>query len=330
MTSMKNVQSFFTVAFLSEMWERLVSQYNTCVVEGVHYILGKYDEGITFEEIKRYAHAPDGKRGTAWKFTPIFDFDDDQGFWKSVILPEIRHERQRQDILNLVAARVKPTNERYRKGEERAGGLDEKPKGPYPAGPNLTALERKMGLAHRPLDKHGKILCYNFSAHSGCAKGEACAFSHTQRTKPEGLRWAVKFDLARRGGHLSDKRIDAPMVEGYVLALRNQNAASWKKTIEESKGAVGRKDVSLSWMVHCQPRLEKNGVVEKEGGNKSRTEGEGGKKGESYCETESLHVPVSSGYGDDATFWLPKRRGKQGQRGMLVGGSKICGKRHRK
>ena len=76
-------------------------QYNDCVVAGVHYILGKYDEGATFEEIKMYALDPGGQKGEAWKFTPIFDFDREHGFWRSVILPEIRQERQRHDIINL-------------------------------------------------------------------------------------------------------------------------------------------------------------------------------------------------------------------------------------
>ena len=81
---------FPTVAFLIEMWERAISQQNACVVEGIHFVLAKYDECITFDKIKMYALAPDGKVGTAWKFTPIFDFGEDCGFWKSVIIPEIR------------------------------------------------------------------------------------------------------------------------------------------------------------------------------------------------------------------------------------------------
>ena len=103
---------FFTASFLSETWERMVHQYNACVSEGVHYILGMYDEGITFEKVRRYALAPNSKNQTAWQFTPIFDFDHPDGFWRSVILVEIYQERQRQDINSLVAARGKPIGER--------------------------------------------------------------------------------------------------------------------------------------------------------------------------------------------------------------------------
>ena len=97
-----------------------------------------------WKKIRRYALAPDGQGGTAWKFTPIFDFDDSQGYWQSVILPEIKQERQRQDILSLVAARGKPAVEKGRRNGERTGGGEERPKTMYPVGQNLTAMERKI------------------------------------------------------------------------------------------------------------------------------------------------------------------------------------------
>ena len=62
---------------------------------------------------------------------------------------------KRQDILNLVAARVRPVYDRSKKTDERVGIAEEKPMGLYPAVPNLAAMERKLGLPHRPLDKKG-------------------------------------------------------------------------------------------------------------------------------------------------------------------------------
>ena len=144
-------------------------QYNACVAEGVHYILGKYDEGITFEKARRYALAPNSKNQTALRFTPIFDFNRPGGFWRSVVLAEIHQERKRQDINSLVAARGKPTYDRRRPEAGRMGGDEEKPKSIYPTGPNLTAVEKKSGYSHKPLGKNGVALCYNFSAHSGCS-----------------------------------------------------------------------------------------------------------------------------------------------------------------
>ena len=95
---------------------------SVCVSEGAHYILGRYDEGVTLEKIRRYALAPHGVGGAAWSFTPIFDFDAESGFWKSVILPEIEQERRRQDIRNLVASRGKLGIGRTKRNGGRLGG----------------------------------------------------------------------------------------------------------------------------------------------------------------------------------------------------------------
>ena len=193
-------------------------------------------------KIRRYALEPDGQGGDAWKFTPIFDFDGENGFRKSAILPEIKQERQRQDIQSLVAAREKPVYDRNRRNGERAGGDEERPKLLYPIGPHLAATERKIGYAHKPLGKKGRVLCYNFIAHSGCGKGDQRSFSHMQRIKPEGLRWAAQYDLARRGGLVSGKRIESNAAEGFLLALRSRNTSELGKSIEESRGSVCRRE----------------------------------------------------------------------------------------
>ena len=113
---------FFTLSLISEMWERMTYQYTSCVTGGIHYFLAKYDEGITFAKIKRYALVPDGSGGTAWRFAPIFDFNIDDGFWGSVIIHEIRQERQLQDIRNLVAERSRTPRGKNRKSGDRVGG----------------------------------------------------------------------------------------------------------------------------------------------------------------------------------------------------------------
>lgn len=75
-------------------------------------------------------------------------------------------KKERRDILNLVAARETPVNERQRRNGERACGMDGSPENPYRTGPNLTVIGRRMGAAHRPLDKNGGITRYNFNAQS--------------------------------------------------------------------------------------------------------------------------------------------------------------------
>ena len=230
----------------------MVPQYCVCATEGIHQILGRYDGWIALGKIRMYELAPSSDGCTSWRPTPIFDFDDDEGgFWRSVIIPEINQETKRQDILTLVAAREKP-QDRNRRNAERQGGTeernpnDDKPKAMYALGPNLTMVERKLGYARKPLDKRGDPLCYNFSTHAGCAKGDYCSFSHAQRIRPEGLHWAIQYDLTRRGGLLPSKRIETNAVEGYLQALRNQNAADVKKSVEGSRNNIGKKTEHLS------------------------------------------------------------------------------------
>ena len=60
----------------------------------------------------------------------IFDFGDDDGFWESVILPELQQDRRREDILTLVEARsigaTKPdVMGKKKKPAERTGGSGE-------------------------------------------------------------------------------------------------------------------------------------------------------------------------------------------------------------
>ena len=57
---------YFAASFLAEMWERAVCQYCTCVAEGIYHIIGRYEEGVTLEKIRRYALSPSSDGGTAW------------------------------------------------------------------------------------------------------------------------------------------------------------------------------------------------------------------------------------------------------------------------
>ena len=185
---------------------------------------------------------PDANNQTAWKFTPIFDFDDANGFWQSVVLVGIHQERKRKDINSLVAARGKGLFDRKKRGGDRVGGEEEeKVKNSYPTGPNLADVERKSGFSHKSLGKNGIALCCNFSAHSGCSRGGYCGFSHAQRIKPDGLRRAAQYDLARRGGLMSQKRLVAGSVEGFIQALRTKHAAEAKQPIDEGRMKAGGK-----------------------------------------------------------------------------------------
>ena len=47
-----------TSTFIAETWARMTFQYNICVAEGVRYIIGQYDDGITFGKLRRSALTP--------------------------------------------------------------------------------------------------------------------------------------------------------------------------------------------------------------------------------------------------------------------------------
>ena len=101
-------------------------------------------------------------------------------------------------------------------------------------------MEKKIGYAHRPLDREWKVLRYGLSSHSGCTRKESCPFPHSPRIKPGGLRWAAEYEIARRGGLTSSKRIEPQAVEGYLQALRERNSADIKKMVAEGNTGTGR------------------------------------------------------------------------------------------
>ena len=274
---------FFTAAFVDEIWERMTYQYNMCVAEGIHYILGQYDDGVTFEEIKRFVLSPNSSGSTAWTFTPAFDFESPEGFWQMAALPEVQQERQRQDIQSLVAARAKgapqiPGWGKKKLEEERSGRHDrnyynwqnrqggEIPKPTYPTVPPLSSMEKKMGYAHRPLGKDGEVLRYGLSPHAGCAREENCPFSHVSLIKPDGSHWASEYEIARRGGLTSSKRIEHQAVEGYLQDLRERNSAEIKRMISEGKTGTGRSRRPLLNKICFTHMVDKEGPMRLRGG----------------------------------------------------------------
>ena len=171
-------------------------------------------------------------------------------------LPEIQQERKRRYIQPLLAARVKSGAHpggvrRGKKGGDERNGRDEggnrgpqphdveKPKSSYPTGPTPNAMEKRIGHPHRPLDSDGRAIFYNFSAHSGCAKGN-CSFPHQSWIQPEGLHWAAAYELDRRGGVTTSEELRPNSVEVYLQSLRAKNTMATRRAIEESRNVNGR------------------------------------------------------------------------------------------
>ena len=109
----------------------------------------------------------------------------------------------------------------------------------YPTGPTLNAMEKRIGYPHRPLGRDGEVLRYNYSANSGCVQGN-CSFSHQSRTKPEGIHCTSTYELARRGGLTTSKRIGPQAVGRYLQALREKNTLKIRRSVEASRNATGR------------------------------------------------------------------------------------------
>ena len=228
-------------------------QFNICVDEGIRYIGGHCDGGVTFNKIIRFALTHGAGGGESCESAPVFDFDSADGCLQMAVLPEIQQVCRRQGTQYLIASRVKSGDQpdggkRGKKnGEARNGGDDggkaqihfprgkEVPKLAYPAGPTLSAVGEIIGYLHRPLDRVGRAMRYAFSAHSGCKsrKGPR-TFAHQSRIKPVGLNWAESYEIARMGGLPPSKRIEPNDVDDYRRALREKNALEIKRAIGES------------------------------------------------------------------------------------------------
>ena len=73
-------------------------------------------------------------------------------------------------------------------------------------------------------------------------------FPRHPRVKPDGLQWAASYEIARRGGLASVKRIEPQAVGGYLQSLRGKNSAEIKKSIEESRNGFGRSHHFRGWV----------------------------------------------------------------------------------
>ena len=73
----------------------------------------------------------------------------------------------------------------------------------------------------------------------------------------DGIHWATQFELVRRGGITSKKRIEPSDVEGYIQALRTQHTTEMKKMIDESKNSAGRTSRMRRTQANPPPGLER-------------------------------------------------------------------------
>ena len=82
-------------------------------------------------------------------------------------------------------------------------------------------------------------MLYGIGAHSDCTRKANCTSPHQSRIKAEGLRWATAYELARRGGLTSVKRIEPHDVDGYLQSIRGGNYDEINRAISGGETGTG-------------------------------------------------------------------------------------------
>ena len=133
--------------------------------------------------------------GPALRLPTVWDYEDPQGYFSSVILQRLRERAMRvwwdhTHKGNLArppgkqggeetapAAAPTPTPGKAGEGTGAAGPTAQL-KG-YPAGQVLSQAEVGLSRQHAPLDAQGKMKCWDASSHMGCKMTAAqCSRSH--------------------------------------------------------------------------------------------------------------------------------------------------------
>ena len=237
---------------------RVAFRYNICVGEGVRYVIGQYDEFITFDILKRSALTPGSGCGEEWRYIPSFDFGRPGDPRQMAVLPEIQQEGKRQGAQSLVAERANSgehpsggKNAQGRKGGDVRNGGDEgktddpqphgveKPKSACPTGPTLNAMEKRIGYPHRPMGRDGRVLRYKSSDRPGCATANF-SFPQQPRAKPDGLQWTASYEIDRRGCLADSKRIEPQSSDGCLRALSEKTTIATRRAIGACRNAYGR------------------------------------------------------------------------------------------
>ena len=95
-------------------------------------------------------------------------------------------------------------------------------------------------MDHRPKDKDGKYLCWDYFSHRKCNKGKDCPHSHHGNApRWDTLDWSVQMQLLRRGGHPARPKLRGDQVDAAIESIRKEQAQKLESNIQEGK--KGRK-----------------------------------------------------------------------------------------
>jgi len=88
---------------------------------------------------------------------------------------------------------------------------------------------------HKPRDKKGEALCWNFSAHKGCATPCPFKMSHDEQIDFETCDHSIQLALLKRGGPKIRKKCPDEQLISHMGKIRKEQSDKFKQNMEEGK-----------------------------------------------------------------------------------------------
>ena len=219
------------------------------------------DESPSFDRLRFFATSP-GENGEPWLRLPqTFDLQAPGEYFQTDIVP--RQQRMLDRACWSMALKRPSPLTGGRAGAEDIGGPDKaQPSAPNPRNPRaggrgsapgantaakepapllgnaLTSKEAGRSMDHRPKDKDGKYLCWDYFSHRKCNKGKDCPHSHHGNApRWDTLDWSVQMQLLRRGGHPARPKLKGDQVDATIESIRKEQAQKLESNIQEGKRA---------------------------------------------------------------------------------------------
>ena len=244
----------YPFSFIADAWEEVFWRETEEIRHAVASLLKTMGKETSRKEdfVAAALVARSDGSGPALRLPTVWDYEDPQGYFASVILQRL-HERAMRVWWDHThkAGLARPTR---KQGEEtsksgdgptsssapataKAGESANTPtpgtqlKG-YPAGKVLSQAEVGLSRQHAPLDAQGKMKCWDASSHMGCKMtASQCSRSH-EILRTKGIHWTVQAQLLRRGGVRTGPVVPPNQVDAKVAALRqaaNRESASHRQ-----------------------------------------------------------------------------------------------------
>ena len=214
----------YPFSFIADTWKELFWRETEEIRHAVASLLKTMGKEASRKEdsVAAALVARSDGSGPAFLLPTVWDYEDTQGYFSSVILQRL-HERAMRvgwdytHKASLARPPRKQAEETPKPGEgptrvptTTSGKVGEGANAPapaaqlkgYPAGKVLSKAEVGLSRQNAPLDAQGKMKCWDASSHMGCKMTAAqCSRSH-EINRVKGIHWAVQAQLLRRS-HLT-------------------------------------------------------------------------------------------------------------------------------